>query len=462
MSNTYRLSRRALLSGAGVTAASLIGWPGRTAAASHHAGGSTHANPNVVLIMLDDVGYGDWSCYGSETIATPHIDAVAAAGTTFQQMYSAAPVCMPARAALLTGRYPQRVGLPWVTGPGARDGLSGYEQTVGELLRRQGYRTGIFGKWHLGDPALREELSPLDHGFDVFFGTPAFNMDKPFPLYDGERIVDMLDQDEQVWLSRRCTDRALEFVRDNQHRPFFLYLPFNPAHKPYHVEPRFRGSSQAGQYGDLVQQADFHIGRVLAELDDRGLAENTLVMVTSDNGPDEQGTGGLRAGKGTTFEGGIRVPFAIRWPHRIRPGSSYDKPACFTDVLPTVASVGGCTVPTDRPIDGLDLFSPRNESPHDRTLYHYHDWTLNAVRRGRWKLHLPGRENGLQPGSTRAGDNDRLPPLLYDIDADPGEKHDLAGHHPDMVEALTVSGTRFDDEIQAQRAEAIRRARGER
>lgn len=454
MSGRRRPGRRAVLgAGAGLAAvAATGGWAGSAA-------GSARRPPNVVLIMLDDVGYGDWSWYGSRRIETPRIDDVARAGVTCTQMYSGAPVCMPARAALLTGRYAQRVGLPWVLYPNAREGLSGYEFTLGELLRRRGYRTGIFGKWHLGDPAVRPVLNPERHGFDTFFGTPAFNMEEPFPLYDGANIIDMLDQDEQVWLSRRCTDRAIDFVRRSRRQPFFLYLPYHPAHKPYHVEPRFAGSSGAGPYGDLIQQADHHIGRVLDTIEACGLAEDTLVMVTSDNGPDEDGPGGLRGTKGTTFEGGIRVPFVARLPGRIRPSSTYAGLACFTDVLPTVAAVADGTVPDDRPVDGIDLSSAwRGLVPQDRVLYHYHDWTLNAVRADRWKLHLPERENGLQPGT---GEGELLPPLLYDIDADSGERHDLSHRYPHKVRELTMLGKRFDHEIQAQKEEALRRARGD-
>jgi uncharacterized sulfatase len=333
--------------------------------------------------------------------------------------------------------------------------MPAYERTLGEILRNSGYRTGLFGKWHLGDPAIRGELNPLHHGFDEFFGIPGFTTDQPFPVYDGAEVVGRLQGAEQTGLSRRCTDRALGFVRRNAHRPFFLYLPYTLAHTPYHVEDRFRGSSRAGPYGDLVQQADFHIGRVLRELRVRGLSGNTLVMITSDNGPDRHGTGGLRAGKGHTFEGGIRMPFAARWPGHTAPGTTYDAPACLTDVLPTVATATGSELPADRPLDGIDLpWLRRGPRAPERVLYHYHDWTLNAVRRGRWKLHLPGRRNGIppEPGGP-------LPPLLYDIDADPGERHDLAATHDGLVRRLTDLGARFDAEIQAGKAAALHRAR---
>lgn len=456
MTGTHRPSRRAVLGiGTGLAVDATTGVLAGDAAASQSDGG-VGARPNVVLIVLDDVGFGDWSRYGSREIGTPNIDRVAAAGVTFSQMYSPGPVCTPARAGLLTGRYPQRVGLPWVPGPDAPDGMPAYERTLGEILRDRGYRTGIFGKWHLGDPAKRPELNPLHHGFDTFFGIPAFNMDKPFPVYDGTRIVDWLERDEQTSLSRDCTDRAIAFVRQNRRRPFFLYLPYTLAHKPYYVEKRFQGASKAGPYGDLVQQADFHIGRVLEELRACGLGRNTLVMITSDNGPDEHGTGGLRAGKGYTFEGGIRMPFVARWPGHIVPGTTYDDPACLTDVLPTVTAVTRGRLPDDRPMDGIDLSATwRGRRVPERVLYHYHDWTLNAVRRGRWKLHLPGRENGLQPDP-----GGHLPPLLYDIDRDPGEQHDLAATHRRIVRELTELGARFDREIQAEKGQAVRRARG--
>jgi arylsulfatase A-like enzyme len=442
MTGTRRPSRRGVLGGgAGLAAAAVMG----TGTAEASPG-----RPNIVLIMLDDVGWGDLSRYGSREIHTPEMDGVGASGVTFPQLYTPGPVCTPARAGLLTGRYPQRVGLPWVPGPQSREGLPAYERTLAEILRESGYRTGLFGKWHLGDPAMRPELNPMSHGFDEFFGIPAFNMDRPFPLYEGREIVEWLDDRTQTSLSRRCTDRAIGFVRENRNRPFFLYVPYTLAHLPYHVEDQFRGTSKAGPYGDLVQQADFHIGRLLRELD-----PNTLVMITSDNGPDKHGTGGLRAGKGYTFEGGIRMPFVARWPGRIAPGSVHRDPACLTDVLPTVASVAGAALPTDRPIDGVDLSRAWPGRPSRRVLYHYHDWTLNAVRRGRWKLHLPGRRNGLQPGPPQ-----QLPPLLYDLDRDPGETRNLAGTHRRTVRELTRLGERFDAEIQAQKDEAIARAQG--
>lgn len=455
MIETRRPSRRRVLAaGAGLAAASAAGPEPAVAGALRRA---RAVPPNVVLIMLDDVGYGDWSSYGSRKINTPQLDRVGAAGVRFTQLYTPGPVCTPARAGLLTGRYPQRVGLPWVPGPDSSEGLPAFERTLAELLREQGFRTGLFGKWHVGDPAQRAELNPLSHGFDEYFGIPAFNMDKPFPLYSGREIVEWLDDQSQTTLSRRCTDRAIEFIRRHRSRPFFLYVPYTLAHQPYHVEDRFRGSSKAGPYGDLVQQADFHIGRILAELRAGGIDRNTLVMISSDNGPDREGTGGLRGSKGHTFEGGIRMPFVARWPGRIQPGTINRDPACLTDVLPTVAAVTGCVPPTDRPIDGIDLSTSwpgRRGRP--RVLYHYHGWTLNAVRRGRWKLHLPGRnEGGLQPDPEPP---EPFPPLLYDLDRDPGEARELAASQPRLVARLADLAERFDQEIQAQKAAAVARA----
>lgn len=463
MTETRTPSRRAVLTGgAGLAAAAATG--AESAKARPHGGdasgpGTPDARPNVVLIMLDDVGPGDWSHYGSDTIDTPHIDSIGASGVTFTQMYTAGSVCTPARAGLLTGRYPQRSGLAWVPGPDSSAGLSTYERTLAETLREEGYHTGIFGKWHLGDPADRPELNPLSHGFDEFFGIPAFNMDKPFPLYGGREIIEWLDDQTQTALSRRCTDRAIEFVRREQYQPFFLYVPYTLAHRPYHVEDQFKGSSAAGSYGDLVQQADFHIGRLLAELRSCGLDRDTLVMITSDNGPEKHGTGGLRAGKGYTFEGGIRMPFVARWTGQIDPGTVHRQPACLTDVLPTVAAISGGVAPADRPIDGVDLSQVwAGQDDGHRVLYHYHAWRLNAVRRGRWKLHLPGRnEGGLQPDPDPPG---QLPALLYDIPRDPGEAHDLAETHPGTVRELTALAERFDAEIQAQKDEAVARANG--
>ncbi len=278
--------------------------------------------------MLDDVGYGDLSRYGSTKINTPNIDQVGAAGVTFSQLYT--------------------------PGPGSADGLSDFECTLPEILRDRGYRTGLFGKWHLGDPALRPELNPLEHGFDEFFGIPVFDLDRPF----------------RWTTAARSSSRSMI-----KRRPISLG-----------AAPIGRSTS-SGSTGTIPSSC--HLGRLLDELRACGLDRDTLVMITSDNGPDLHGTGGLRDGKGSTFEGGIRMPFVARWPGRIRPGTFYRDPACLTVVLPTVAAIAGGDLPTDRPIDGVDLSRSWRGRGRQRVIYHYHDWTLNAVRRGRWKLHLP-------------------------------------------------------------------------
>lgn len=439
-------SRRDLLrGGVGLTAVAAAGaW---TAPVS----GQVRAQPNIVLIMLDDMGYGDLSLNGSGRISTPRIDSVGSAGMTCEQVY-AAPVCTPARASLLTGRHSQRVGLPAVLGPNSRLGLSAYEQTVAEVLRDAGYRTGIFGKWHLGNPANRAELSPLSHGFDTCFGVPYSNDMEPLPLYDGRQIVDPdVDDQEQVALTGRYTDEAINFIRNNRDRPFFAYLPHSAPHVPFHVEERFQGSSQAGAYGDIVQQADFHIGRVLDELDRLGLTDTTLVIVTSDNGAGPGGTtGGLRGRKGSTFEGGVRVPLMARWPGQIRAGSRTAQPIGFTDIMPTLAAIGGGRVPGDRPIDGIDIRPVlQGGTVPRRPFYHFNGWALRAVRSGPWKLHV-----------SRPDPTPDLP-LLYNLDTDRAETANVAAQNPDVVERLSNLAEQFAQEIAEQRPEAERRARGE-
>jgi len=405
--------------------------------------------PNIVLIFMDDMGYGDLSCTGSSLIRTPRMDEIGEQGLTFTQMYSAAPTCTPSRASLLTGRYAQRVGLPRVIFPEEPEGLPDSEVTIAHLLGEQGYACGAFGKWHLG---ARPQHSPLRHGFDRFVGLPYSNDMHPVQLHvedaeDGSRIERDVDQSA---LTRRYTDEAMDFIDEHRDEPFFVYLPHTMPHIPLHVEPEFRGTSSAGTYGDVIECLDHHVGRLTDHLEERGLAENTIVIVTSDNGPWFEGsTGGLRGRKIDTYEGGIRMPFLIRWPGRIAPGTRTSTPACFIDLLPTLVGLAGGAPPTDRPIDGVDIRDclDGGEVP-ERSLYFFSHWHLNAMRRGRWKLHV-----------------DRFPtkdlrelPQLFDLEADPGECYNLASLHPELLEELRADLEGFAELIEAQREQAERRA----
>jgi uncharacterized sulfatase len=412
----------------------------------------TRQLPNIVLVVMDDLGYGDLGCMGNPLLNTPRVDAIAANGITMRHMYAASAVCTPSRAALLTGRLPQRVGLQRVLFPRDSTGLSAWEYTVPAMLRDAGYRTGMFGKWHLG---CRPEHYPTRHGFDEYAGLLYSNDMHPVEMFEGESIA-TADVD-QATLTGRYTDHAVDFIRRHADEPFFAYVAHTMPHIPLHVSEEFRGRSAAGRYGDVVECLDHHIGRLIDTLTELGLAADTLVMITSDNGPWFEGsTGGLRGNKLHTYEGGIRVPFLARWPGRIPPGSVSDEPASLTDLLPTLATLAGGRLPTDRPIDGIDISATLTggSTPDRGPLYFFHWWTLNAVRSGPWKLHLdrfprdPNRAHGKEL------------PQLFNLDLDPAECYDLKDRHPDVLDRLTTQATRFADEILAQQPAAEARAAG--
>lgn len=412
------------------------------------------ARPNVVLIFCDDLGYQDLSCFGSEKIATPNIDRMAAEGVRFTDFYSASPVCTPSRAALLTGSYPARVGLQsGVLFPNAKIGLNPNEVTIAKLLKERGYATMCIGKWHLGDAAA---FSPKAQGFDAYFGVPYSNDmrikrgDKLGPplMRDGEIVEHPADQGT---LTERYTEEAIRFITANKERPFFLYLPHTMPHVPLFVSERFKGKSKGGLYGDVVETIDWSVGRILASLKQLNLDGKTLVIFTSDNGPwlikKEHGGAArpLRDGKGTTYEGGMRVPTIMRWPGKIAAGRKCDEVACMMDLLPTIAGLAGASVPKDRVIDGKDiaplLLSAEAKSPRETYFYHASAGPLQAVRSGKWKLHLPRRERVQQK------DVDR-PAELYDLSVDVGETRNVAAGHPDVVERLTKLCQAHRDDLQ--------------
>ncbi|WP_433871450.1 sulfatase family protein [Saccharopolyspora sp. CA-218241] len=429
--------------GAGAAACSPADPPRRTAPDPGPAPRRSDPRPNIVFVMLDDAGYGDFGPHGTSAIRTPRIDQLAREGMTFNQMYAGAAVCTPSRAALLTGRYGARVGLPTVLHPWQGEGLPDYELTIAELLRGSGYRTGLFGKWHLGS---RPQHNPTRHGFEEYFGLLHSNDQEPVDLHRGrQRLREEVDQGQ---LTRRYTDEAIGFIERHRDEPFFLYLPHTAPHVPLHPEQRFAGSSAAGEYGDVIQGADFHIGRVLDALDEHDLADNTIIMVTSDNGPWFVGsTGGLRGRKIQSYEGGVRVPFFLRWPSQVRAGSVCDAPASFLDMVPTLLRLAGTAPPGDRAIDGIDI-SPvlhGGPMPPREALYYFEGWSLRAVRSGPWKLHRPKRRG-------RRG-------TLFNIEQDPAEEHDRARDNPSIVRQLESRAHRFAREISAHRPRAIQRTR---
>jgi arylsulfatase A-like enzyme len=425
-----------------------------------NAAESTPARPNVVLIFIDDMGYGDIGPFGSTKTRTPNLDRMAREGMKLTSFY-AAPVCSVSRAQVMTGCYGVRVSIPGVLSPGAHNGINKDEHTVAELMKARGYATICLGKWHLGD---QPEFLPTRHGFDHYFGLPYSNdmMKKArvngqlvVPLVRDEQVIELLAGDDQDRLTERYTDEAVKFINENKDRPFFLYLPHTAVHVPIHPGEKFRDRSTNGRYGDWVEEVDWSVGRVLETLQKLQLAENTLVMFSSDNGPWlTQGKNGgeagpLRGGKGSTWEGGVREPTLAWWPGKIAPGTICDAVAGNIDFLPTFVKLAGGQVPSDRKIDGKDilplLLGETKESPHEAR-YYYNGYKLQAVRVGAWKLAFAPQAEGL------GKNNQTIPasldqPRLYNLDNEIGERTDVAGDHPDVVNRLKVLALKMAAEL---------------
>ncbi len=408
------------------------------------------ASPNFVVIFCDDLGYGDLSCYGHPSIETPHLDQMAAEGMRWLQFYSAAPVCTPSRAALLTGRLPLRNGLCSQTRrvlfPDSAGGIPAAEITIAEMLRDAGYRTGCVGKWHLGH---LPEFLPTEHGFDTYFGIPYSNdMDrvasaprgmasifKPkseyfnVPLIRGREIIER--PADQTTLTKRYTEEAVKFISESSDKPFFLYLAHSMPHVPLFRSQAYVDHSRRGLYGDVVEEIDWSVGQILTTLRERGLAENTLVVFTSDNGPwlsqrEHGGSAGLlREGKGTTWEGGMREPTVMWWPEHISAGKATAALGSTMDLMATFARLAGAKLPTDRVLDSYDLSSVMLESkPSPRnSIFYYRAYELMAVRLGPWKAHFQKQGSyGTEPrGLTKC-----VPPELYHLERDPGERYNIA------------------------------------
>ena len=391
--------------------------------------------PNIVMIYADDMGYGDLGSYGGE-IRTPHLDGMAREGIRFTQFYSADPVCSPSRAALLTGRYPTRVGVPRVLFPKDTTGLPQSETTIARMLKARDYRTMCIGKWHLGRPV---EFLPTSHGFDEYFGIPYSNDMTPRVLMHNTEVIE--DPVPLDTLTARYTEQALRFIDRSREHPFFLYMPHTCPHIPLAASPRFRGKSPAGIYGDAVEELDWSVGEVLAVIRKHGLEGNTLVMFSSDNGPWYQGSPGrLRGRKGMTWEGGVREPFLARWPGRIPAGQVCRSIGSTMDVLPTVAGLAAAPLPA-KPLDGIDLWpllsGQRREIPREALLY-FDDIHLQCARLGRYKLHV-ARYNNVTYSPAPPGGRKNLPlakPELYDVESDLDESYDIAAEHPDVVAGI--------------------------
>jgi arylsulfatase A len=423
------------------------------------AGAAAGQKPNIVIIFTDDLGYGDLGCYGSPVIATPRLDRMAAEGLRFTDFYSASEVCTPSRAALLTGRYPLRSGMSHrrrVLFPDSTGGLPPGEITIAEALKPQGYATAHIGKWHLG---IHEGSRPQDQGFDYTYGIPYSNdMDprpglprgssgSPNPPEDGWNVPlirngEIIERPaDQTTLTRRYTEEAVKFIREKKRTPFFLYFAHTFPHVPMFASPAFKGRSRAGIYGDSVEEIDWSVGQVLDALRAEGIAENTLVVFTSDNGPwltmgDQGGSAGLlRDGKGSTWEGGMRVPGIAWWPGRIKPGISHDL-AHTMDLFVTSLTLAGAPVPRDRPIDGIDLSAHlfRQQALPERPFFYYRGDRLFACRLGEWKAHFL-----TQTGYGQPQPETHEPPLLYHLGRDPSEKRNVAEQHPQVLAKIRAA-----------------------
>jgi arylsulfatase A-like enzyme len=422
--------------------------------------------PNVVIVYCDDMGYADLGCFGNTKVKTPHLDKMAKQGTRFTSFYVSQAVCSASRAALMTGKYSNRTGILGALGPNAKVGLGKNHTTIAEMLKTLGYRTCIIGKWHLGHLA---EFLPTRRGFDEYYGLPYSNDMWPnhptskfpdLPLIDGEKII--AKNPDQSKLTTDYTERAVQFIKKNKDAPFFLYLAHSMPHVPLFVSERFKGKSEAGLYGDVIMEIDWSVGQILETLKEQGIDDNTLVIFTSDNGPwlsygNHSGIAGvLREGKGTTWEGGVRVPFIARWPGRIPADKTQPEPAMTIDMLPTLSRLTGAKLPGGK-LDGKDisplLFSEAGaKSPHE-AYYFYWNNELHGIRSGPWKLYFPHTYRTLE--GSMAGKDGKPGPYkeaktgleLYNLDSDLSEKTDVAGRNPEVVRRLQMLADRMREDL---------------
>ncbi len=471
--NFEKIARRDFLRSLGLGAAALA-VPGCLNGAVQKQGHSSSKLPNVVIIFTDDQGYQDVGCFGSPLIKTPNLDRMACEGVKFTDMHVAQAVCGASRAALMTGCYPNRIGLLGAPGPNCQHGIHEDEMTIAELVKQKDYATAIFGKWHLGD---NPRFLPLQHGFDEYFGLPYSNdmwpnhpthghKFPPLPLIEGNKTI--AHNPDQAQLTTWYTERAVKFIDKNKEQPFFLYLAHTMPHVPLFVSDKFKGKSKRGLYGDVIMEIDWSVGQVLEALKRNGLDENTLVIFASDNGPwlcygDHGGCAlPLREGKLTIWEGGQRVPCIMRWPGRIPSGTVCQEPVMTIDWLPTIARLTNTKLPKHK-IDGKDIWplmagKTGEKSPHEALYLYYRD-SLHAVRSGKWKLHFPhsyrtlaGRRGGTG-GQPVKSDRVRTGWALYDLERDIGELYDVAKEYPDIVERLKKLGNKSIEEIKRNRRE---------
>jgi arylsulfatase A-like enzyme len=436
--------------------------------------------PNVIVILMDDLGYGDLEVYGGGPYKMPNLTKLASQGMRFTNYYAAQATCSASRAGLLTGCYPNRVGINGALSPGSEIALNPQEETIASVLKQRGYATGMVGKWHLGQKA---PFLPLSYGFDEFLGLP-YSHDYWPVNYDGKpldttnprgkwpvlRLIEgntpgkpIQTLDDAAQLTTMYTERAVSFIKKNKQRPFFLYFAQPMPHVPLAVSDKFRNKSGAGLFGDVMEEIDWSIGEIMHTLETNGLDKNTIVIFTSDNGPwltfgnHAGNTGGLREGKGTAWDGGLKEPMLMRWPGHIPAGSICNNLVAAMDILPTLATICGAKIP-EKKIDGVNISSlltaQPGANPRDEFAYYYDRCSLKGIRKGYWKLVLPNIsqtykrvtavKNDGWPG-TYASDSVRL--ALYDLRTDPGETLDLKDRFPEVVQQLTDIANRYRTEI---------------
>ncbi|MFA6564233.1 MAG: sulfatase [Verrucomicrobiia bacterium] len=441
--------------------------------------------PNIVIIFCDDMGYADVGCFGAKGYTTPHLDRMAAQGVRFTNFHVPQAVCSASRAGLLTGCYPNRIGIHGALVPKNTHGIADSEMTIAQVVKQKGYATGMAGKWHLGH---HPQFLPVHHGFDEYLGLPYSNdmwplhpetkpgAWPPLPLIEGDKAIKVgLDHKDQEQLTTQYTERAVRFIEKNKDRPFFFYLAHSMPHVPLHVSDKFRGKTARGLFGDVISEIDWSVGQVLGALERCGVADNTWVIFTSDNGPwlsygDHAGsTGPLREGKGTEWEGGTRVPCIMRWPGTLAAGKSSDSMLMTIDLLPTIAKLIGAQLPKHK-IDGLDVWpviASRKgaKNPHEAYAFYYANNQLQGVGTGdgRWKLLLPHayRTLGGRPGG-KGGIPARYEmrkveqPELYDLQTDIGEAKNVIAGHSDIAKRLEA----FAEKMRADLGDTLTKRQG--
>ena len=426
-------------------------------------------HPNIVIIFMDDLGYGDISNFGAINYKTPNIDKIVNDGMLFTNFYSAQAVCSASRAGLLTGTYPNRIGISGALMPYSNHGLNDDEITIAEMLKDKGYATAIYGKWHLGH---HKKFLPNNHGFDTYVGIPYSNdmwpvdfdgnqisdtsnwKKKTYPqlplIEDFEKIKEIKTLEDQAMLTTLYTEKSIKFINENKNNPFFLYVPHSMPHVPIAVSDKFLGKSKQGLYGDLMMELDWSVGEIIKSLESNNILENTLVIFTSDNGPwlnfgnHAGSTGGLREGKGTSFEGGQRVPTVMMWKNMIPRGKIANQLSSTIDLFPTIASIVDAKLPSHK-IDGiniLEILEGKDSKPRDHFFYYYGNNNLEAVRKDNWKLILPhtsrSYEGVLPKNDGHGGPYNRIETglELYNLRRDPGEEYDVIKLYPEIVKEL--------------------------